>query len=180
MKRIDVLDLGEDTRDLIRECEARGTRTVFERNGRPVAVLVSHDEYMALRETVEIANDALLFARLAEADESTSVRVDDSSSPPPLDDSTTRRPGDATRRLERLVLSESARASLDELAGIERRRGLAALARINLDPIAGAPLFDPLKGLWSYRTDELRIIYKIVAEARMVVILGIERVRVSS
>lgn len=165
MKHLDVLDLPDDARDLIRECEAKGTRTAFERNGRPVAVLVSHDEYMALRETVEIANDSLLFAKIAEADESTSLPVDESSS---LDDST-------TRRLERLLLSDTARAALDELTGVARRRALSSLARINLDPIIGAPLFEPLKGLWSYRTEELRVIYKIVAEAKIVVILHVSR-----
>ena len=44
-------------RELVRECELTGRRTVFERNGRPVAILVSHDEYLALRETIEIAGD---------------------------------------------------------------------------------------------------------------------------
>ena len=53
MKKIDILDLPESARDLIRECEAQGERTQFERNGRPVAVLVSYDEYLALRETIE-------------------------------------------------------------------------------------------------------------------------------
>ena len=47
--------------------------------------------------------------------------------------------------------------------------------RINDNPIAGAPLFEPLKGLWCYRTGGLRIIYKIVAEASIVVILTITR-----
>ena len=45
-------------RELVSECELTGRRTVFERYGRPVAILVSHDEYLALRETVEIAGDA--------------------------------------------------------------------------------------------------------------------------
>jgi PHD/YefM family antitoxin component YafN of YafNO toxin-antitoxin module/mRNA-degrading endonuclease RelE of RelBE toxin-antitoxin system len=143
VKRLDVLDLPEDSRDLIRECEAKGTRTVFERNGRPVAVLVSHDEYMALRETIEIANDSLLFARIAEADEEEIEQ---------------------RGKYERLRFARSAAPIYD-----------AALRRIELDPIVGAPLFEPLKGLWSYRTDELRIIYKIVAEARMVVILYVMR-----
>ena len=44
-------------RELVSECELTGNRTVFERFGRPVAILVSHDEYLALRETVEIAGD---------------------------------------------------------------------------------------------------------------------------
>ena len=143
MKHLDVLDLPEDARDLIRECEAKGTRTVFERNGRPVAVLVSHDEYLALRETIEIANDPLLFAKIASADEE---EVEQRG------------------RYEWLRFARSAAPIYD-----------AALRRIELDPICGAPLFEPLKGLWSYRTEELRIIYKIVAEARMVVVLTIDR-----
>ena len=143
MKHLDVLDLPDDARDLIRECEAKGTQTVFERNGRPVAVLVSHDEYMALRETIEIANDSLLFAKLAEADEE---EVEQRG------------------KYERLRFAKSAAPIYD-----------AALRRIELDPIIGAPLFEPLRGLWSYRTEELRVIYKIVAEARTVVVLHIMR-----
>lgn len=143
MRRIDLLDLGEDARDLIRECEVQGTRTTFERYGRPVAVLVSHDEYTALRETIDIANDSLLFARLAEADQETPEQ---------------------RGRYERLRFAPSVPPIYD-----------AALRRIELDPITGAPLFEPLKGLWSYRTDELRIIYKIVPEARIVVVLNITR-----
>lgn len=69
MKRIDLLDLPEDARDLVRECEARGERTQFERGGRPVAVLVSHDEYMALRETIDLMNAPLLYAKIESADE---------------------------------------------------------------------------------------------------------------
>ncbi len=144
MRRIDILDLQESARDLIRECAAQGTRTYFERDGRPVAVLVSYDEYTALRETIEIANDSLLFAKLAEADEE---EVEQRG------------------RYERLRFAKSVAPIYD-----------AALRRIELDPIAGAPLFEPLKGLWSYRGEELRIIYKIVAEARLVVVLHIARV----
>ena len=143
MRHLDVLDLPEDARDLIRECEAKGERTVFERNGRPVAMLVSHDEYMALRETIEIANDSLLFAKIAEAD----------------DEEVEQR-----GKYERLRFAKSVAPIYD-----------AALRRIELDPIIGAPLFEPLKGLWSYRRDELRIVYKIVAEARIVVVLHIAR-----
>ena len=143
MKPIDILDLPEETRDLIRECAARGTRRVFEREGRPVAVLVSYDEYTALRETIDIANDSLLFAKLAEADEE---EVEQRG------------------RYERLRFAKSVAPIYD-----------AALRTIELDPIAGAPLFEPLKGLWSYRTAELRVIYKIVPEARMVVVLAIMR-----
>jgi mRNA-degrading endonuclease RelE of RelBE toxin-antitoxin system len=147
VKRIDILDLTEDARDLIRECEVKGTRTVFERKGRPVAMLVSHDEYIALRETIEIANDSLLFAKLAEADEE---EVEQRG------------------KYERLRFAKSAAPIYD-----------AALRRIELDPIIGAPLFEPLKGLWSYRTEDLRVIYKIVAEAKIVVVLYVTRIEQS-
>lgn len=155
MKKVDVLELPEVARDLIRECEAQGSQTVFERNGRPVAVLVSHDEYLALRETIAIANDALLFARLAEADEETPVELD--------------------HRLPRLHITTAAKEGLDALEGIERRLVLSTLARINDTPIVGAPLFEPLKGLWVQRSGEIRLIYKIVMEARIAVLLSIAR-----
>ena len=69
MNRIDLLSLPDDARDLVRECEAKGERTIFERDGRAVAMLVSFDEYLALRETIDIANDSLLYAKIAAADE---------------------------------------------------------------------------------------------------------------
>ena len=144
MKHIDILDLGEDARDLIRECEVQGNRTLFERHGRPVAMLVSYDEFTAMRETLDIANDALLYARIVEADEEEIEQ---------------------RGRYERLRFARSVAPIYD-----------AALRRIELDPIAGAPLFEPLKGLWSYRAGDLRIIYKIVPEARVVVVLNIARV----
>ncbi len=144
MKRIDLLDLPDDTRDLVRECAVRGTRAEFTRNGNTVAVLVSADEYLALRETIDIANDSLLFAQLAQADEETPEQ---------------------RGRYERLRFAPSSAPIYD-----------AALRRLELDPIIGAPLFEPLKGLWSYRSGDLRIIYKIVPEARAVVVLSMTRV----
>ena len=55
-------------KELVSECELTGRRTLFERNGRPVAMLVSHDEYLALRETVEIASDEALRAMIDSSD----------------------------------------------------------------------------------------------------------------
>lgn len=145
MKRIDVLDLPEDSRDLIRETEAKGEHTLFERGGRPVAILVSYDEYLAMKETLDIANDALLYAKLAEADnEEVETRG----------------------KYERLRFAKSCAPIFH-----------SALRTIENDPIAGSPLFEPLKGLWSHRVDDLRIIYRIVAEAKIVVILSIDRLR---
>ena len=68
-KHLEVLDLPTGARELVAECELTGRRTFFQRNGRLVAVLVSHDEYVALRETIEITNDPALRARIESSDE---------------------------------------------------------------------------------------------------------------
>src|ERR1700757_3043136 len=59
-KRLELLEQSPDVRQLVAECEVSGTRTRFERDGKTVAILVSYDEYLALRETIEIANNAEL------------------------------------------------------------------------------------------------------------------------
>ena len=73
-------------------------------------------------------------------------------------------------RIAERVASDWAALSADERAAVMR-----ALETIDEDPIAGAPLFEPLRGLWSYRAGHLRIVYRIVAEARFVVIISIGR-----
>ena len=67
-RHYEMLDLSDAVRELVADCELTGARTIFQRNGRAVAMLVSHDEYLALRETIEIANDAELRARLEAAE----------------------------------------------------------------------------------------------------------------
>jgi antitoxin YefM len=69
-KTLQIVDLAsEELRAVVGECELTGRRTIFERNGRPVAVLLSHDEYLALRETIAIGADEALRARIDAADE---------------------------------------------------------------------------------------------------------------
>jgi hypothetical protein len=68
-KRLDLLDLPPDVRQLVGECELTGRHTVFERIGRAVVILVSYDEYLALRETIDISNDAPLRAAIERAEE---------------------------------------------------------------------------------------------------------------
>jgi mRNA-degrading endonuclease RelE of RelBE toxin-antitoxin system/PHD/YefM family antitoxin component YafN of YafNO toxin-antitoxin module len=162
-KRLEIPDLPPDVRELVGECELTGRRTDFTRGGRPVATLVSHDEYLALRETVEIANDVALRAQIAAADdevernaillaeELTGVRTDE----------------------DRLRLAESVERTWSLLPDDRRATITQAFGMIEDDPIAGAPLFEPLRGLWSYRNDDVRIIYRIVAQARFIVILAI-------
>lgn len=76
---------------------------------------------------------------------------------------------------DRLRIAESVEAEWQSLSSEEQDWVRNALERIDEDPIIGAPLFEPLKGLWSYRTKHLRILYRIMPEARFVVILSIAR-----
>ena len=68
-KPLEILDLPEDVRRLVGECELTGKRTLFSRNGRAIAVLLSHDEYLALGETLEISRDENLRGQIAVAEE---------------------------------------------------------------------------------------------------------------
>ncbi|HEV2719592.1 MAG TPA: hypothetical protein VG323_06205 [Thermoanaerobaculia bacterium] len=68
-KRIDILDLPPEVRELVGDCELTGRRTLFTRNGRAVVALVSHDEWLALRETIEIGKDEALRAQISRGEE---------------------------------------------------------------------------------------------------------------
>jgi mRNA-degrading endonuclease RelE of RelBE toxin-antitoxin system len=74
---------------------------------------------------------------------------------------------------DRLRIAESVEADWKALSAADRETVKTALQRIDDDPIAGAPLFEPLKGLWSYRAGDVRIVYRVVAEGRFVAILNI-------
>ena len=74
---------------------------------------------------------------------------------------------------DRLRIAESVEADWKTLSAADRETVKTALQRIDDDPIAGAPLFEPLKGLWSYRAGDVRIVYRVVAEGRFVAILSI-------
>ena|SRR5207253_3274543 len=76
---------------------------------------------------------------------------------------------------DRLRIAESVEPQWLALTDDERASVKTVLEQIDDDPISGAPLFEPLRGYWSIRLDGLRIVYRIVAEARFVVILAIAR-----
>jgi mRNA-degrading endonuclease RelE of RelBE toxin-antitoxin system len=78
---------------------------------------------------------------------------------------------------DRLRIAESVAPDWNALDDASRIAARDALRTIDDDPIIGAPLFEPLKGLWSYRTGNLRIVYRIVTEGKFVVILGIAKVK---
>jgi len=68
-RTLDVLGLEKSLRELVGESELTGQRTIFTRNGKRVVTLVSYDEYLALRETIEIAADSAAMTRLRAAEE---------------------------------------------------------------------------------------------------------------
>jgi mRNA-degrading endonuclease RelE of RelBE toxin-antitoxin system len=76
---------------------------------------------------------------------------------------------------DRLRIAESVLPQWRALNDTERDVVRRALESIDEDPIIGAPLFEPLRGYWTCSVDGLRIVYRIVAEARFVVILSITR-----
>ncbi|MCU1349534.1 MAG: hypothetical protein JWO56_2564 [Acidobacteria bacterium] len=164
-KRLAILDLPEETRRLVGQCELTGDRTIFERNGRPAAILVSYDEYLALRETIDVSNDTALRADIDSADQALARNA--LLLPEELNEKRVAN--------DRIRLAEPVEAQWHALAAHEQEAVAEAFAFIDEDPIAGAPFFEPLRGLWSYRAGHLRLIYRIVAEARFVVILTIGR-----
>ena len=76
---------------------------------------------------------------------------------------------------DRLRFAERVLEDWRALSPEERAGAMAALERIDEDPIVGAPLLEPLRGYWSYRAGHLRIVYRIAPEARFVVVLSIGR-----
>lgn len=76
---------------------------------------------------------------------------------------------------DRLRLAERVESDWTTLNPVERRNVMKALETLDENPIAGAPLLDPLRGYWSYRVHHIRIVYRIVPEARFIVILSIAR-----
>ena len=76
---------------------------------------------------------------------------------------------------DRLRIAESVEHDWHALNEGERALLRRALQTIDDDPIIGAPLFEPLKGLWSHRVENLRIVYRIVTEGRFILILSVTR-----
>ncbi len=76
---------------------------------------------------------------------------------------------------DRLRLAERVEREWEELNPEDQATLRGALETIDEDPIAGSPLFPPLRGYWSYRIGALRIVYRIASEARTVLILKMGR-----
>lgn len=76
---------------------------------------------------------------------------------------------------DRLRFAAAVRDDWASLGAEERAAARAALERLDDDPIAGVPLFEPVRGYWSLRAGALRIVYRIAPEARSVFVLTIAR-----
>jgi hypothetical protein len=70
---LELLDLGPEARDLLRDTDVSGSRTFFVRSARPVAVLISYDEYLALGETIAAVNDTATLERIGRSSEAMRV-----------------------------------------------------------------------------------------------------------
>lgn len=77
---------------------------------------------------------------------------------------------------DRLRLAARVESDWRALTDVERDAAAVALQKIDDDPIVGAPLKEPLRGIWSYRVGNLRILYRLAPEARVAVILKIQSV----
>lgn len=55
--------------DLLDEVHASRDHVVISRNGRPIALLMSLDEYESLQETIEVLSDEELMEQLRESEE---------------------------------------------------------------------------------------------------------------
>lgn len=67
--RIEIADTEEPLREHASAAEIAGRHTLFTRNDRPVAILLSYDEYLALAETVAVAADPGLVATIGRAEQ---------------------------------------------------------------------------------------------------------------
>jgi len=76
---------------------------------------------------------------------------------------------------DRIRLAERVESDWATLSPDERALASEAMRKLDDDPIAGVPLFEPLRGLWSYRMRWLRLVYRIAPEARSVLVLKIGR-----
>ena len=88
-----------------------------------------------------------------------------------------RRAGYSKRRIslwnDRLRFAERVSADWAALAAEKRAGARVVLEALDNDPILGAPLLPPLRGLWVVRHESLRIVYALSPEARNVVVLSI-------
>ena len=155
---IDIADVEEPLRSALLECEVTGNRTLIRRGDRPIAVLTSWDEYLALSDTAALMAEEDRIGRIREAErelETGRVLADE--------------------RLAGTMVAIARSSGWEELSPNDGRAAVAIAKSLLEDPIAGAPLFPPFRGLWSVRRDDLRLVYRVAREARGIGIVLAER-----
>lgn len=65
---IEISEADEAVQEIMRPCEIQGQRVRFTRAGRTIGILVSWDEYLALRETLELIGDPKTLAAVQKAE----------------------------------------------------------------------------------------------------------------
>ncbi|HEY0592264.1 MAG TPA: hypothetical protein VGF40_10890 [Thermoanaerobaculia bacterium] len=157
---VDLLAQPEEVRTAVRVTEVTGVRTVFTREQRNVAILLSWDEYVALAETVRLAGDPGRLAAIRKNDDEIAR-----TGGVPLEEAVS---------AGTVLLAAEAASALRGLAGAARDAALRALGAIAANPIAGAPLFEPLRGIWVFREDRIRIVYRVSHDGNMAGVVLVE------
>ena len=65
---LSLTDMGGDLREVVDEVVRTGREVIITWHGKPVAVLLSHDEYESLVETVDTLSDDEAMAAIAESE----------------------------------------------------------------------------------------------------------------
>ena len=68
MTTVPSTELREKLSDVLDDVEATGSEYVITRHGRPLAVVLSYDEYESMIESLNILSDAETMAAIAEGD----------------------------------------------------------------------------------------------------------------
>lgn len=140
----DILEadsIGQPVRSAVLATEVMGRRTAVTREGRPIAVLISWDEFISLRETIELESDEATVAEIR-AGEAELVRKELADGP----------------EVDNVVIARSAGPGAV----------LAELEELGRNPILGAPLLASLRGLWVFREGQRRVVYRINRDGSMV------------
>jgi prevent-host-death family protein len=69
MTTVPSTELREKLSDVLDDVETTGAEYVITRHGRPIAVVLSHDEYESMIESLNILSDPETMAAIAEGDE---------------------------------------------------------------------------------------------------------------
>jgi PHD/YefM family antitoxin component YafN of YafNO toxin-antitoxin module/mRNA-degrading endonuclease RelE of RelBE toxin-antitoxin system len=138
---IEADSINQPVRTALLATEVMGRRTAITRQERPIAVLISWDEFISLRETVELESDEATVAEIR-AGEAELVRKELSDGPV----------------VENVVIARSAGPAVV----------LKDLEELGRNPILGAPLLASLRGLWVLRVSERRVVYRINRDGSMV------------